>query len=447
MGRVTNRLQHAWNMFQADENKPSGPGASGYYGGSFGMRPHSRTGPMLGNKKFVDAIYSRIAVDVSSIELKHVKTDATGKYETDVNSNLNECLTVRPNLDQGPRQFMQDYAMTLFREGQAAIVPVETADLPGYAGGFDPTQLRVGSVVDWRPRDVVVSVYDDRPDRGERREVTVPKHMVAIVENPFYETMNSPNSVLQRLLRKLHLLDIQDEDAASKKLNLLIQFPFQTKSEQKRRLAEQRVRDIELQLMGSEFGIAYADAADKITQLNRPIDSSLMGQITYLWGELYNQLGLTPEIMNGTASATVMTNYYSRTINPIVDALAEELYSKFLTKNARTRGQKIMYFRNPFGLISLPELADIADVFSRNEILSPNELRTYMGMRPSSDPQADQLKNSNMPEETGAPPAAAPTDDTKPEESGGGSDEINQSLDGLEKDLDSMFEEFDVDDS
>lgn len=445
MGRVVDGLMHAWNVFNqnsASETRGRPPGYSSIYGN----RPlHNRV--MTGqDRNLINTIYTKLTVDVASVELKHVRTNRDGQYVEDIQSGLNECLTVRPNLDQGPRKFLQDYAETLFRTGAAVVAPIDYDDDPDNPGSIEIRQLRVGTVVDWMPRDVRISVYDDRPEFGEQRELVVAKERVAIVENPFYDIMNAPNSTLQRLLRKLALLDRMDEDAASNKLDLIVQLPYQVKSETKRMQAEQRRRDIELQLKGSQYGIAYTDGTERITQLNRSVENTLMTQIPYLWEKLYDQLGLTPEVINGTADNATMANYQSRVIEPVLDSLAEEMVSKFITKRSRSRGQTITYFRNPFKLIPLPQLAEVADVFSRNEIVSPNELRQSIGMRPSSNPQADELRNSNMPNDDAVVEPVVEQDVEVEAVEEGGNTEIMDSLDGVDKELDAMFKEFGVED-
>lgn len=440
MGRVVKGLKHAWNAFNYSETSRGNRYTSAGGGGLYSGRDPSRA-RFHNDRNLLNSIFTKLTVDISSVEIKHVMADGEGKYVSDVKSGLNECLTVRPNLDQGPRRFLQDYAETLFKEGVAAIAPIEFDEDPDSPGGINIRQLRVGRVVEFRPREVVLSIYDDRPEYGCRRDLVVPKNRVAIVQNPFYDVMNEPNSVLQRLLRKMALLDSMDETAASNKLNLIIQMPFQVKHETQRQQANQRLTEIERQLEGSRHGIAYTDGTEKITQLNRAIENDILAQIPGLWEQLYTQLGITPEVLNGTADRATMANYQSRFVEPILDALAEEFRSKFLTKNARSRGQDITYYRNPFRLIPISDLADVADVFSRNEIVSPNEIRMYMGMKPSADKAADELRNSNMPDRgdnanVGEGNASPPTD---------GTDDLTGPLDELEGEIDSMLKEFGVD--
>lgn len=314
----------------------------------------------------------------------------------DINSGLNSCLTLEGNLDQGARALRQDIAMTLCNSGVAVIVPVDTTIDPVQSASFDILTMRVGEVVKWWPQHVTVSVYNER--KGARQEITVPKRTVAIVQNPLYAIMNEPNSTLQRLIRKLSLLDAVDEQSASGKMDLIIQLPYVIKSEARRAQADQRRADIEYQLKDSRYGIAYTDGTEKITQLNRPAENNLLGQIEYLTTMLYGQLGITAEVMNGTADEKAMLNYWNRTIEPMTDAIVEEMRRKFLTKTARTQKQTIEYFRDPFKLIPIQNIAEIADKFTRNEILSSNEIRQIVGFKPSTDPKADQLINSNMPQ-------------------------------------------------
>lgn len=396
MGRITRGLMHMWNAFSpATDERPVQPGTYGaMYGGSSTM-PHSIRIKVSNERTIISSIYSRLAVDVASADMKHVRTDEQGRYKEDVRSGLNDCLTVDPNIDQSPQAFLKDIALTLFDKGVAALVAVETTVDPTATGSWDVGQLRVGEVVSWFPKHVRVRVYNQ--DKGIREEVTLPKNLVGLVQNPFYSVMNEPNSTLQRLITKLNMLDAIDQQSASGKLDMIIQLPYVIKSEARRQQAEQRRKDIEFQLKGSQYGIAYTDGTEKITQLNRPITNNLMEQITYLQKVLYDQLGITPEILNGTADEKTMLNYNARVIKPILDAVQEELIRKFLTKTARTQGQTIMYFRNPFELMPLSQFAEISDVLSRNEIASPNELRQAIGWKPSTDPSADKLQNSNMP--------------------------------------------------
>jgi hypothetical protein len=391
VGAITDRLKHAWNAFvNWDENRRLYD-----YGTSYGGRPDRTRLSITNERSIISSIYTRLSIDVSGIEVRHVRLDDKDRYVEDVDSGLNNCLTVEANIDQAARHFRQDIAMTLFGEGVAAIVPVDTTINPSVSGSFDIKTLRVGTIVGWHPRHVRVSLYNE--DRGRREEITLEKKFVAIVENPLYAVMNEPNSTLQRLIRTLNRLDSVDEQSASGKLDMIIQLPYVIKTETRRQQAEQRRKDIEFQLKGSQYGIAYTDGAEKITQLNRPAENNLMERVKYLVGMLYAQLGLTEEVMNGTADEKAMLNYSNRTIEPILAAITEAMKRAFLTKTARSQRQSIAYFRNPFKLVPIEDIAEIADKFTRNEILSANEIRSVIGLRPSSDPKADELRNSNMP--------------------------------------------------
>ena len=407
------RLKHAWNAFVDERVDDRMRAWSGDFGTSYSSRPDRVRLHVSNERSIISSILTRISIDVASIESRHVRLDEQKRYLEDVESGLNECLTVEANLDQAARHLRQDIAMTLFDYGTAAIVPVDTTLDPNVSGGFDIKTLRVGKIVAWYPKHVRVELYNEV--RGERQEVTLEKKFVAIVENPLYAVMNEPNSTLQRLIRKLNLLDSVDEAASSGKLDLIIQLPYVIKSEQRRQQAEQRRKDIEFQLKGSTYGIAYTDGTEKITQLNRPAENNLLKQVEYLMGMLYGQLGLTAEIMNGTADEATMLNYNNRTLEPIVAAIVEAMRRSFLTKTARSQKQSIMYFRDPFKLVPITDIAEIADKFTRNEIMAANEIRQAIGMKPSKDPKADELRNSNMPEVE--PKAEVPV--TKPLQNGG----------------------------
>lgn len=402
------QLKHAWNAFRANEEDRFAPqeswGTTASFGSIFPGRSRVR---MSTERSIVASIYNTMANDFASVAIRHVRLDDDDRFVSEIKSNLNNCLRLKANLDQGARAFRQDIAMTLFEEGVIAIVPVDTTLDPNLTGGWDILTARVGKVVQWRPRHVKVSVYDDR--RGIREELWLQKTDVAIIENPFYAVMNETNSTLQRLIRKLNILDAIDEQSGSGKLDLIIQLPYVIKSDQRRQQAEQRRKDIEFQLKGSQYGIAYTDGTEKITQLNRPSENNLMNQIEYLVSMLYGQLGLTPEIMNGTATEEAMLNYYNRTIEPLLDVVIEAMTDSFLTKTARSQGQAIKYFRDPFKLVPVGKMADIADKFTRNEILSSNEVRQFMGIKPSKDPKADRLVNSNMPQSDTGVAGTTPT--------------------------------------
>jgi hypothetical protein len=391
------RLKHAWNAF-INRDETQRPFA-GDYATAFSRRPDRYPVRFANERSIISSIYTRIGIDVAAVGMSHVRTDEQKRYLEDIDSGLNNCLTLEANIDQAARQFRQDIAMTILDDGVAAVVPVDTSISPLESGGYDIKTLRVGRVVMWYPKHVTVSLYNEA--RGMREDITLPKMTVALIENPLYSVMNEPNSTLQRLIRKLNLLDAVDEQSASGKLDIIIQLPYVIKSEAKRLQAEQRRKDIEFQLKGSQYGIAYTDGTEKITQLNRPAENNLMGQIEYLTKMLYAQLGLTEEIMNGTADEKTMLNYNSRTIEPLLDAIIESMRRTFLTKTARSQGQSIMYFRDPFKFVPIGGeggIADIADKFSRNEIVSSNEIRQAIGMKPRPEPKADALINSNMPQ-------------------------------------------------
>lgn len=388
------RLKHAWNAF-VDQNEDYRT-HSWDMGATYGVRPDRVRLNISNERSIISSIYTRLSIDVAAVDIRHVRLDVAGRYIEDIDSGLNSCLNLEANLDQAARAFRQDIAMTLFDKGVAAIVPVDTSINPEKTGGYDILTLRVGEIVQWYPRHVRVSLYNEAT--GRREEVTLEKRVVAIVENPLYSVMNEPNSTLQRLIRKLNLLDAVDEQSASGKLDLIIQLPYVIKSDARKAQAEQRRKDIEFQLKGSQYGIAYTDGTEKITQLNRPAENNLMKQIEYLTAMLYNQLGITDAIMNGTADEAAMLNYINRTIEPVIGAIAEAMKRSFLTKTARSQRQSIEYFRDPFKLVPMKELAEMADKFTRNEIVTSNEFRGFIGMKPANDPRADQLRNSNMPQ-------------------------------------------------
>lgn len=401
--RLKNALKHGWNAFAGLENNRNdfdfSRGPLTYGGG----RP-DRSRMLFGNERsIISSIYSRLALDCSAIDVQHVRLDDDKRYLGDVDSGLNNCLTVEANIDQAARAFRQDVVMTMFDKGVVALVPVDTTINPNASGSFDIQTMRVGHVVGWHPQHVRVDVYNE--NLGVRQEVTLDKKFVAIVENPLYTVMNEPNSTLQRLIRKLNLLDSMDEKLNSGKLDMIIQLPYVIKSDARRTDANRRRTELEEQLRGSQHGIAYTDGTEKIIQLNRPVENNLLKQIEWLTTQLYSQLGLTPEVMNGTADEATMKNYFNRTIEPIITALVEEMKRKFLTKTARSQKQSIMAFRDPFKMVPISDIAEIADKLSRNEIVTANEMRQFMGIKPSSDPKADQLVNSNMPQAGQLPPA------------------------------------------
>ena len=435
--RMKEGLKHSWNLF-TDPHYYEGLQSGFGWGYS---SPSSRSRSRLSNERsIISSIYTRLAIDVSAIDIRHVQLDAEGRYLNDRVSSLQDCLTVEANIDQAARQFRQDIAQTIFEEGVAAIVPVDTDIDPAVSSSYIINTMRVGRVVEWFPQHVRVSLYDERD--GQRKDITVPKSTTAIVENPLYSVMNEPNSTLQRLIRKLNMLDSVDEQTSSGKLDMIIQLPYVIKSEARRQQAEQRRKDIEFQLKGSQYGIAYADGTEKITQLNRPAENNLLTQIEYLTKLLYAQLGLTEDVMNGTADEKAMLNYFNRTIEPVIQAIAESMKRTFLTKTARTQGQSVMYFRDPFKLVPMEVIAEIADKFTRNEIASSNDIRQAIGWRPSKDPKADQLVNSNMPQPgtpiDGGSVGAAPGDSADPSASGDAA--IQSGLDDANSVIDSIFQ-------
>lgn len=410
MGLFRDRLKHAWNAFVGLETQTQYPQVETGVT-SYGSRPDRTRMTWSNERSIISSIYTRLCIDVASVKFRHIRLDDNGRYLEDIPSGLNNCFTLEANVDQAPRDFFMDAVNTMLDAGVVAIVPVDTTVNPVVSGSFDIKTMRVGKIVGWYPRHVKVSVYNDDPKKGIREDIIVSKSSTAIVTNPLYSVMNEPNSTLRRLIRKLNLLDTVDEQSSSGKLDLIIQLPYVIKTEARRDQAEKRRADIEFQLKGSQHGIAYTDATEKITQLNRPVENNLLKQVEYLTNLLYSQLGLTEEIMNGTADAKAMLNYNNRTVEPIVEAIVEAMRRVFLTKTARSQGQTIDYFVNVFKLVPVDSIAEIADKFTRNEILSSNEFRQILGYKPSSDPNADKLKNSNMPapsESASNPPALAP---------------------------------------
>lgn len=393
-----------WNAFISNEDRVEN--FTYDYGPSQGQRPDRVRLNFFNERSIISAIYNRIAIDVASIDVRHVYLDEIGRYKEDVDSMLNNALKIEPNIDQGPRAFKQDAVMSLFDTGVIAIVPVDTIGDPQDFDHFEILTMRIGNITAWYPKHVKINLYNEA--RGQREEIILEKKMVAIVENPLYSVMNEPNSTLQRLIHKLGLLDAVDEQSGSGKLDLIIQLPYVIKSEARRQQAEQRREDIELQLKGSRYGIAYTDGSEKITQLNRPAENNLLAQVEFLTGMLYDQLGITDEVMSGTADEKTMINYYNRTIEPIVQSIAEAMQRSFLGPIGTTNSEAIMFFRDPFRLVPVSQIAEIADKFTRNEIMSSNEIRGAIGIPPSDDPKADQLTNSNMPQ----PAELAPPDQT-----------------------------------
>lgn len=385
------RLKHAWSAFTGnrdptDSNRRIG---TGYY-----YRPDRPRFSRGNERSIVTSVYNRIALDVSSINIQHCKLDDNGRFLAVIDSKLNNCLNLEANIDQTGRAFIQDVVMSMLDEGCVAIVPVDTSFDPSVTGSYDVLSMRTGKIIDWYPAHVKVRVYNERI--GKKEDIILPKNIVAIIENPLYAVVNEPSSTMQRLIRKLVILDSIDEQSGSGKLDLIIQLPYVIKTEARRQQAEQRRKDIEMQLSGSKYGIAYTDGTERITQLNRPVENNLMKQIEYLTSMLYSQLGITQTILDGTADDKTMLNYYSRTIEPIISAIVDAMKRTFLTKTARSQKQTIMFFRDPFKLVPVNDIAEIADKFTRNEIMTSNEIRQIVGMRPSDDPKADQLVNSNI---------------------------------------------------
>ena len=386
------RLKHAWNVFRSrDPTSEFRDTGASYYN-----RPDRPRFTRGNERSITTSVLNRIALDASAIDILHVRLDKNGRFLEEINSGLNNCLALSANTDQTGRAFKQDVVMSMLDEGCVAIVPTDTTMNPKVTDSYDIETMRVGKIIQWRPQHVQVRLYNEQT--GKKEELWLPKKMVAIVENPLYAVMNEPNSTMQRLIHKLGLLDITDEQTASGKLDLIIQLPYVIKTDARRQQAENRRKDIEMQLAGSKYGIAYTDGTEKITQLNRSLENNLMKQVEYLTNQLYSQLGITQTILDGTADEKTMLNYYSRTIEPIVSAIADEMKRKFLTKTARTQNQSIEFFRNPFKLVPVNDIAEIADKFTRNEIMTSNEIRQIVGMKPSDDPKADELRNSNIAE-------------------------------------------------
>ena len=388
---IRDRLQHAWNAFVYNDNNYVDPQNLGGLSTFKPDRVHFSRGV---ERSIVTSVYNRLALDVSSIAIKHVRLDENGRFKEEVDSGLQNCLNVEANIDQTGRAFLQDVVMSMLDEGCVAIVPVDTTIDPAKSGSYEINTMRTGKILEWYPAHVRVRVYNDK--RGIHEELVLPKSAVAIIENPLYAVINEPNSTMQRLIRKLNLLDVVDEQTSSGKLDLIIQLPYVIKSEARRKQAEERRKDIEMQLAGSKYGIAYTDGTERITQLNRPAENNLMKQVEYLTSMLYSQLGLTQSIMDGSADDKTMLNYYNRTVEPILAAITDEIKRKFLTKTARSQRQTIMYFRDPFKLTPVLDLAEIADKFTRNEIMTSNEIRQIVGMKPADDPSADELRNKNL---------------------------------------------------
>ena len=389
--KFTDRIKHSWNAFL---NRDPTYNYRDLGGPSYGYRPDRMRFTRGNERSIVTSVYNRIALDAASIDIMHVQLDKDNRFESIRESALNECLTKNANIDQTGRAFIQDVVMSMLDEGCVAIVPVDTTINPNISNSYEINTVRTAKIVEWYPAHVKVNLYNDRT--GRKEDLILPKKTVAIIENPLYAVINEPNSTMQRLIRKLNLLDVTDEQTASGKLDLIIQLPYIVKTEARRNQANKRREDIEKQLTGSKYGIAYTDGTEKITQLNRPVENNLMTQVEYLTNQLFAQLGITQSILDGTADEKTMLNYYNRSIEPIVSAIADELKRKFLSKTARSQGQSIEAFRDPFRLVPVNDIAEIADKFTRNEILTSNEIRQIIGMKPSDDPKADELINSNI---------------------------------------------------
>lgn len=383
------RLKHAWNAFTGNvQMNYRDLGMSYSYRAD---RPRMSRG---NERSIVTSVYNRIALDVAALNVQHVRLDGNGRFLSVIDDGLNNCLTLEANVDQTARSFVQDVVISMFDEGSVAIVPVDTTTDPNVSGSYDIQSLRVGQILDWYPQYIRARVYNEQT--GRKEDIVVPKSAVAIIENPLYAVINEPNSTMQRLIRKLNLLDVIDEQSGSGKLDLIIQLPYVIKTEARRQQAENRRKDIENQLSGSKYGIAYTDGTEHITQLNRSVNNNLMSQIEYLTSMLYSQLGITQSILDGTADEKTMLNYNNRTIEPIISAIVDEMKRKFLTKTARSQHQSISFFRDPFKLVPVNDIAEIADKFTRNEIMTSNEIRQVVGMKPSEDPRADELRNKNL---------------------------------------------------
>lgn len=389
------RLKHAWNAFTGNiQMNYRDLGMSYSYRAD---RPRMSRG---NERSIVTSVYNRIALDVAALNVQHVRLDENGRFLSVIDDGLNNCLTLEANVDQTARSFIQDVVISMFDEGSVAIVPVDTTTDPNVSGSYDIQSLRVGQILDWYPQYIRTRVYNEQT--GRKEDIVVPKSAVAIIENPLYAVINEPNSTMQRLIRKLNLLDVIDEQSGSGKLDLIIQLPYVIKTEARRQQAENRRKDIENQLSGSKYGIAYTDGTEHITQLNRSVNNNLMSQIEYLTSMLYSQLGITQSILDGTADEKTMLNYNNRTIEPIISAIVDEMKRKFLTKTARSQHQSISFFRDPFKLVPVNEIAEIADKFTRNEIMTSNEIRQVVGMKPSDDQRADELRNKNLSEPSGS---------------------------------------------
>lgn len=436
MGKIIDWFQHGWNAF-TNRDPTENYRYSGEYSSSY--RP-DRPRLSRGNERSIaTSVFNRIAMDAAAINMSHAKVDQNGRFITYVNSGLNNCLTLEANKDQTGRAFIQDVVLSLLDEGCVAIVPVDTNKSNDGVNVVDIETMRVGKIKEWYPNHVLVELYNDQT--GINQDLKLAKSAIGIIENPLYAVINEPNSTLQRLIRKLLLLDSIDNQSSSGKLDMVIQLPYVIKTEARRIEANKRKKDLEDQLAGSKYGIGYIDGTEKITQLNRPVENNLMGQIEYLTSMLYSQLGITTSVLDGTADPKVMLNYFNRTVEPILAAIADEMKRKFLSKTARTQGQSVVFIRDPFKLLPLDNLAEIADKFTRNEIASANEIRQVIGMQPSKDPKADKLQNSNMPQQID--PSTTPPQNNTVDTSGVDTERdriFNETLDSLSRDVDSIIQ-------
>ena len=433
------RLRSLWDAFAYDERVRHQKSQPSYGNGNWAPQTRATT-YRSGEATTVAAIYNRIAMDVASVDIRHIKLDEQNRYGKDMDSRLNECFVFSPNLDQGPQQFRQDIVRTMMDHGVAAVVAVQTKGNPVLDNNFDIYQLRVGHVVEWFAHHVRVSLYNE--NTAKREEITLEKRYVALVENPFYSVMNEQNSTFQRLIRKLHLLDAVDEQSGSGKLDLIIQLPYSVRSESRRSQADQRREDMELQLKGSQYGIAWADQTEKITQLNRPAENNLLGQVEWLTEQLYIELGLTKDVMSGTASEAAMLNYLNRTVEPMVEAIVQAMNKSFLGRLGWRRGERISYYRDPFKLVPLGELAEITDKLSRNEVVTSNEIRgKFLGLPPADDPNADKLVNSNMPQQQNAPET---TSEEAEEGAGGEAEFLDEILAEVEGPIEELLSELEA---
>ena len=446
---LRSRLKHAWNAFNnRDPTTNFRPSGEAYY-----YRPDRPRFTRGNERSIVTSVYNRIALDASAISIQHVRLDDNGRFSYVIDSGLNKCLNLDANVDQTGRAFLQDAVMSMLDEGCVALVPIDTDFSPDDTDSYEILSIRTGKIIEWRPEHVKVRVYNERIGRQEN--ILVPKSTVAIVENPLYAVINEPNSTMQRLIHKLSLMDVTDEQTASGKLDLIIQLPYVIKTEARQKQAEDRRKSIEMQLASSKYGIAYTDGTEHITQLNRSVENNLMKQVEYLTNMLYSQLGITQTILDGTADDKTMLNYYNRTIEPIISAIADEMKRKFLTKTARSQKQSIMFFRDPFKLVPVNDIAEIADKFTRNEIMTSNEIRSIIGMKPADDPKADELRNSNISqakEEMTDQPAldqeSGVTDGSESELSASDNDSIvEELLSSLEAEIDKIISNYDDDDS